>query len=372
MITCTVVDTITGVPQGQIQPATFSGGRVIDDPSSGKLQMALPAVPYTRAAMDNLTTKMARSVVFSINRVPLALMPFTDEDWSDDTHELDMSMDDVWFILGGRTTLGPNGYSGDQDTANKLWLQNISLPSIVGYLLAAGTDGPTANFGLPLHLPEGKITLALMDAIRQAGTAERKYEDHEFQFIAECLNELAKLGVEVDFEPRWSAAGNLELLARIGRMTGGTFSCNMTSEKPWLFNVRRRVNADKQANVIYSVGKGEDRDMRVTTSRAATSVPAREHAEPFKDIDDLAVLQAHSDAGLVTFNKPTTQWEMSMLADSTGINGPRIEDMRIGSTVSLYYKDHPRFPDGWTDLRLIGFTFDQTETIRLTLQPIGA
>lgn len=357
-----VVDTLTGVVQAPVVPASFSFDRAIN--SSGKGRATFLGGTVGSA----LLTPWSRTIVASRNGVAVGAGLIISTTADVDANMWTVEFADVRSILGRRTTFGSNGYSGNLTVNNSLPLLNQSLVSMPQWLIWSGTEGPTANYGLPIYIPEGLVTYGLIAGLPKAGSESRTYIDYEVRFVDEALDELQGAGLEIDFEPRWSAAGNLEWLMRVGTaLTGSTFEWNMTAPNPRLFGVKVTKDSAKQSNVVYSIGKGSEMDMRVTTSSAAPSGPALERAENYKDIDDMGVLQTHSNANLALYNRPTEQWSLSIFAGD-----PAVETMRLGSTLRLYFSGHPMVSDGWHDLRMIGFSADESEKITIDVQPIGA
>lgn len=360
-----IYDTITGVRQAGVEPVSNSMGRLLNTGSSGST-VVLPQEGVSRAQFRALTTPWARTLVKFWNGKPLFAHIITGRKWDVTAGRLTLDHSDVWALLGRRTTFGSNGYSGWLPENNRLEMINHSLASMPSWLLWAGTEGPTPNFDLPIYLPEGKITNALVHALPFAGSDSRTYWDYEVQFVEPAIKEIVAVGPDVDFEPR-IVDGFLQLHLRVGDLAGGFSDWNMASASPELFNVSETEDASKQANVVHAIGKGSEADMRVRTAQSSPSVPALERAVNYKDIDDLAVLQKHADADLATFNQPTRQWSASLFASS----GKGIDSMPLGHVLRLYFKDHAWEPDGWQNLRMVGFSTTENETVSLTIQPTG-
>lgn len=360
-----IVDTITGETLLPIQ-ATSTGSRAINGAGSGSASLVIQSSPFSKAQLKEILALDSSSIVTSRNGVDLYRAGVSEMAYT--FSQVTAAHKDIRANLLKRLTLGTNGYSGNLPENNRLPLLNMKLSHMPYWLLWSGIEGPTANYGLPININGQRITYALINGLDWAGTDNRTYWDYELKTIGSALSELADLGVETDFEPFRTSAGGSELNLRSGTLTGGFFDCNMTSPKPWLKLDRYRINADQRANVAHAVGKGSEMDMRVRTATTNPSVPASERVDSYKDIADLALLQKLAAANVATYSTPTEEWELSMLAS----DGPGIENIRLGSTLRLYFKDHEFISDGWKELRLIAYSFDSTETIKLTVQPIGA
>jgi hypothetical protein len=362
-----IYDTITGVRQGPVTPSKFTFSRRINEGGSGSMSLVIPVEDLTREQLRALFTPWARTVVAMWNGSPIYAGLITSSSRSGNTVTFDHK--DIRALLAKRSTFGSNGYSGDQTVNHSLPLENYPLAVIVAFLVWSATEGPTSNFGVPIYIAQGRITNALVHSLAHSGTNRREYFDYEFTFVGAAIQEIQDAGLEVDFQPRFSSAGALEYLMNAATtLPGPPFDFNMSAPEQVLFDVVGRVDGEKQSNVIYSVGKGSEMDMRVTTSRGTPSVPAMERKETYKEIDDLAVLQSHSDANLAAYKNPTTQFDMSIHAHAfTGI-----QDMPLGSVLTLEYRNDPWESDGQKAMRLVGFTGDMSTRIKLETQPGGA
>jgi hypothetical protein len=360
-----IVNTISGETLVPIQAAS-SGSRAIDGAGSGSASIVIPSSPFGKGELKEVLALDSSSIATSRNGVDLYRGSIRGLDYSRGT--VSAPHKDIRSDLVRRLTLGTNGYSGHLSENNRLPLLNMKLSHMPYWLVWAGIEGPTPNYGLPINVNGQRITFALINSLNWAGSDNRTYFDYELKTIGSALSELAELGVETDFEPFRTSAGGSELNLRSGVLTGGDFDCNMTAPKPWLKLERYRVNSDQRANVAHAIGKGSEMDMRVRSASTSPSVPASERVDSYKDIDDLALLTKLAAANVATYSTPTEEWELSMLAG----DGPGIENIPLGSTLRLYFKDHEFIADGWKELRLIAYNFDATEIIKLVVQPIGA
>lgn len=366
--TYAIHDTLSGDFLTHVALAENQMGRTLNGGQAGRSVMFRPE-GWSRENFRAMTTPWSRTLVKSLNGIPLAAQMITGRMWDFTAGSLELRHADLWTILSKRTTFGTNGYSGHLPIDNNLPLVGYSLASMPPWMIWAGTEGPTANFALPIYLPEGKLTHALINSLPHSGPHDRTIWDYEVVFVDDAIDEVVKMpdGPDVDFQPRFSSSNKLELLMRVGTLTGGTSDWVMSAAKPPLFGVTHDEDAEKQANVVYAIGKGSEAGMRVRTAQASPGVPALERAVNYKDIDDYGVLQSHANADLALFNQPTQQWGASMLSES----GKGLENMPLGHTMRLSFTDHDWEPDGFQPQRLIGFDTDETNTVTLALQPTG-
>jgi hypothetical protein len=359
-------DTISGVRQGPIVPASFTFSRKINDGGDGSMSLVIPVEGLTRDVLRGLMRKWSRTVVAMWNGYPIYAGIITRSVRKGNT--VTFTHKDVRALLGKRTTFGSNGYSGNQTINHNLPVENYPLSVIAAFLIWSSTEGPTPNYDLPIYIAQGKITNALVHSLPANGTHSRTYFDYEFTFIDEALSEIQDAGVEIDFQPRFSASGALEYLMRAEtKLTGTQLDFVMAAPELALLDVTETEDGEKQSNVLYSVGKGSEMDMRVTTSRADPSVPAMERAENYKEIDDTGILQTHSNENLATFRDPTVQFDTSILASAFA----DLQAMVLGSVLSLEYRDDAWEPDGNYPMRLIGFSGDMSHKVKLETQPGG-
>jgi hypothetical protein len=367
--TYTVVDTITGVPQGPLYPTSEPFERAVDEQAENQTTLPLEDSPFTAAELAQITEDWSRTIVISRKGTAMYAGIIVDFDWDEDSGMLTLEHIDYEFIFGSRSTMGSNGYSGDQPINNNLILANFALSAIPAWLVWASTEGPTANYALPIYDGANRITNAYLLSLSTPGTWTFEYWDYELPFVDEAYDKLRDLGLEITFQPRWSASRNLELELRTGKLTGNEYEFNLMAPKCALSRLRVRKVSRRKANVVYSVGKGSERDMRVTTSRAVPVGPALELAVSYKDVDDMVQLKAYSDSNLAKNRKAIVQWEFDIPVDF----GPGIEKIPFGSTFKVYSRGHKVVPDGWNDLRYLGFEIDPGSPVaRVTVQPNGA
>jgi hypothetical protein len=355
-----IVDTRTGVRQSVVFPSSGSWNRVLNAQGSGSHSFPNAIPIASRAAYRTLFRPWARTLVVSRNGVARYAGIITGYSFDWDSGMWQIQHADIRALLARRYTMGTNGYSGDT-ADNKLELINYTLASIVPWVVWAGTAGPTANYDLPILLADGGAV----------GTESRTYYDYNFTTLDSALDEITNLGPDVDFAPRWNTSGALYYQQIVGMplIAAGTWEWNLTAAEPGLFGVRVTVNATKQATVVFATGTGSEVDMQVKTARTDSDLPALERQSPYKGADHgLPALQAHANADLALYSKPTEQWSLSMLAGE----GPRIENVDLGFTARIWSKDLGGIPDGWTSLRLIGYSNDMSEKITFDVQPIGA
>lgn len=255
-----------------------------------------------------------------------------------------------------RTTFGQNGYNGELD--GRFVLQNQSLASIAGHLLWDVMQGPTGNWQLPLILPPRGMT----------GTEDRAY--HEFN-LPVIETELAAIqntegGPDIDFDPEWAEDNSLRWTSRVGDLSGATLEWNLTARESGLTDFGFVEDGNAQGSIFYAVGNGQDRDLKVATSKTtqASDEIALERIVQYSQERDRHVLSMRASEDLRTYKRPTRQYSFNMRAD----DDPNMRNIRLGQTLRTYSSGHPWLPDGWLDHRLVGFSGDLSNTVKLQLQ----
>jgi hypothetical protein len=362
-----IADTITGVIQAPIYPVSEPFKRAVDEQASNTTTLPIDASPFTASELDQMTEDWSRTILISRKGKVMYSGIILDFDWDEETGLLTLEHQDSEVIFGSRTTLGSNGYSGDKPINNNLILKNFALSAIPAWLVWASTEGPTANYGLPIYDGLNRITNAYLLSLSTPGTWSFEYWDYELPFVDEAFDRLRQLGLEITLEPR-VRNGLFELELRTGKLTGATYDFVLTAPKCPISKLRVRKTGRRRANVNYAVGKGSEMDMKLTTSRATPSGPALELAEAYKDVDDVGILQSHSNANLAKNNKALIQWDFDIPVDFAG----GIENIRFGSLFRIYAKNHKVIPNtasGWHEMRYLGFEIDpDSPTARVTVQ----
>lgn len=366
-----ICDTRTGVKQLQVFPSGGPFGRTLNAAGQGGSNtFQLGDRKLSREQWKDLTTPWRRELVRCWDDHPVYSGVITGRPYNRDTQTLTVNHADVRALLAKRYPFGVNSYYADGVAAppGKLVLTNLSLRAIAANVVQQGMVGPHPIYSLPIVLP----------SLTEAGPYSRTYFNYNFTTVPSALQELQDVdgGPDIDFAPRWSSSDTLEWVMRTGTptapaLTGGTFEFNLTSKNCPLTHVGVDEDGSKQVNGMFTIGKGSEEDMRVSGrgigDYGETVFPALDGTQPLKDIDDLGVLLGHSIAAINVQQDPTKQWEMSLLASGY----PGLNALTLGSTLRVYSKGDPWIDDGWTSLRLIGFSGDATETIALDVQPIG-
>lgn len=355
-----ICSTITGEKLVQVEPHQGSFSRKLNGVGSGSHEFVTStigvgaSVAARRISRNDLTRTWARTLVQCWDDKPLYAGIITGKEPKGDG--VTINTVELRELFKYRTTFGANGYSGFED--GKFVHKDQSLASIAGQLLWVLMVGRTANWQLPLILPPRGMV----------GTEDRDYHDFNLPVVETELAAIqnAEGGPDLDFEPSWNANGNLQWTSRVGDLSGNTLEWNLSVPQPPLTDFGFSEDGNAQGNVFYAVGNGSDRDLKVATSATllAADEPALERVVQHSQERKVPVLQGLANEDLRTFQKATRQYAFSMQAD--GRYGAA--NLRLGQTARTYTRGDDWLEDGWLNHRLVGFSGDLSNTIKLQLQ----
>lgn len=371
-----ICNTLTGDQLEQLPIASCTWGRQLNGTGTGQTVFPLRDRrpqgfgSITKAAIKDLTTKWARTIVKCWNGTPIYGGIIYKRAYDPSTGFLTISHSDFRLLLSRRTTLGTNGYSGMNPYPDGQFpLDSLDYESIVNGLTWVSTIGPTANFELPLFY--GSQTIA--------GPNSRQYWDYNLGFIDDLLTEVTNAdgGPDVDYQPVWND-GTLAWSTRTGtdaapQLVGNLYEFNQMADEPQLFGVTWTDDGSKQASESYAVGAGSERSMLVAVARNASAPIGLTRFTKYTDIDDMALLQGHANADLAAYQNGTIQWALSLWADGNPELGvPSLDQLRLGDRFAVYYRNDEFLDDGWSEaMRVIAITGDQTNKVTVQVQPDG-
>ncbi|TFC59403.1 MULTISPECIES: hypothetical protein [unclassified Cryobacterium] len=318
------------------------------------------------------------SIVTSWNKVPIYWGIIIGAKYNRAQKEWTVRHVDFRAILARRYTFGTNGYSGDT-ADNILNLAGFSLAAMIPWIIWAGTQGASSNYGLPIKAETG-IPLGSTWG-DQSGPYTRTFQDFNFTTVEDGLQEVQTMpnGPDVDLEPKLDAATNWYYISlRVGtpRLTGKTWWFDLDSDTPALTDVNLDIDGVKMRNVSFAIGIGAELLMPVKTARTVTSSVALEGQEQYKGKEDgVEALQAHADADLATYTDATEQWTATMftggLRDSQGVIAPNVNAFRMGDILMLHSTGDPLMDDGWSRHELVTLDGDIGDTFSPGFQLIG-
>ncbi|WP_183086322.1 hypothetical protein [Mycetocola tolaasinivorans] len=226
--------------------------------------------------------------------------------------------------------------------------------------------GDPERWNLPLVLPA--------DA---TGGVSRTFWNYEFWTIEQMLSELqnAEGGPDLDFDPRWSTAGTLEWVVRVGspRLSRGRVDWHVDASRSAVTDFDAAWNGQKSFSGVHTIGKGSEKKMPVGKAGAPIMPGGTvflDGAHPYKEISNLAQLNAQARSDAAAFGQITQQW--SFKVEGSGDRGlPAIGDISLGLAAALTFSSDPIFGPS-THLRyVISYSCDMTNIASVEVQDIG-
>lgn len=266
---------------------------------------------------------------------------------------------DIMSLLARRHYFGVGSY--DPTDAGVLRMVNMSLRGIIARLIYLGLVHPySAAWVMPVdvELPE-------------AGGLSREFFAYDFQSVEELISSLSQevAGPDIDLQPKDAADGTLRYDARIGSpfLTGPELPEHWWGGRNGLTNVELDWDAERAATGIFTLGRGDEEDMRVGSAAQPVSVGvSRDYSVSTPQIDDFGILDSRAAAELAAVSGPREQWSASV-----SVKDAPPDKIRLGSTTRFHVQNHPMLPDGPRQMRVIGYSAPlNSRRVRLDLEKV--
>lgn len=335
----------------------LSGGRALNKGADGAVSFRITDPRVRQLVSPAVVEPLERSLVIDWDGTPVYAGLILDSEHDVGGGLLNISSVDIWWIFQYRHVLAMHGAGAEKLT---LTYSGLSLPTIAKKVIQEGSDAaPLDRYALPI-VWEADL----------AGSYSREYFGYKLPSVADALDELMKTdgGPDIDFVPQWNSARELELVMRSGTLTVGLFELDTTVAKSDVVGLKARKSAAKVTNKVIGAGEGSGEDILVKAeeSFAGANYPALERVVSYQGISDVNQLSARARADLATSNEPTVQISFKI---PTG-GSVKITDLTLGGTARLKTRDVWHMPDGWSDWRLISYSFDR-DFITPQFQPVG-
>ncbi|MBB5159906.1 hypothetical protein [Saccharopolyspora phatthalungensis] len=262
----------------------------------------------------------------------------------------------------------PNGTAAITDPSEDCIYSDRTLRGIMRAMVLdnLSQDG----FMLPLDLPA-----------TETGTATRTYYGYELTTVWERMQDLTNVidGPEFDFQPYFVSGTNM---VRWQMLIGGPLLGNQQTTAVWdyggaLGSIDVDVNGSTSpAARVWVKGSGTDRSL--LTGYAEDTSLVQQGFPPIDYVDsehtsatEQSTLEDYADADLAAFRFPTEQWTCSVRIDGarfqeTGVEiSPALGNWQLGDAPTFYVSGHPWLPDGGYRRRIIGFSGDGPEHVKL-------
>lgn len=347
-------DTTTGEVLGCIPADSFSWDRVLNSGGSGQASFKLGDPLFRELNIHSLVDLVRRTLVLDWDGWPVYAGILWRQEYDRDSQTLTVNHSDLWSILAKRLMVSQNT-SGVEKT--KLEFKNISVSTVVKRTAQTGTsDLPMVYWG------------------DFEGDRDAVFEGYMLKSVADAIQEQIDQpdGPDVDFRPIWGPNG-LQWQMRSNQQFG-TYTWNMSAAQSGVSGLKVISDATKISNNVFAVGQGTEKDSIIRANPAPSPYPLLQSTAPYKGEKNIAKLDGFVQEEQRIYATPTSQWSFNMLA--SGGNGlakdlTKVTDLRLNGVLSLYEKDDPWIPDGTSSHRLIRYSGDLTEKVKLEFQPTG-
>ncbi|MBP2341129.1 hypothetical protein JOF41_007383 [Saccharothrix coeruleofusca] len=265
-----------------------------------------------------------------------------------------------------RRVLKTAGVTTGLAAAAPMTISGVALPTVIKYLLLAGTLDPYCE--LPIVLPATDIP----------GTESRTYLSVDLRYIGQEVSDLSGLdnGPEVDFSPRLTVDSvgreKVEHVVRIGNPT-----LDVVGGEPWTWDYgqsllslptssdssRMGFRAWARGNVsqgLTPIGYAEDPTL------PAAGWPQLDIVATASDETDQAVLNALATGQVTLLGRPVATWEATVLTDPGGSDAwPSLAAIIPGGWGVFGVYGHRTVPDGDYRWRVLGYTNADVDRVKL-------
>ncbi|WOH20122.1 hypothetical protein IRJ34_07300 [Paenarthrobacter sp. GOM3] len=351
------VSTSTWGDRIEVPADTFSGGRQLNATSPGAATFLTKNAKVREVVTPVTMAKLRRALVVEWNRIPVYAGLIVDTDRDVFTGVLEVQLADLWWIWKSRHVLPMHG-AGVEKLPPLVFTGHLA--TIAKKAIQEGMDAaPLARYDLPIVWEDDL-----------PGPYTREYYGYKFPSVADALDELIKTdgGPDIDFPPQWAPDFKLQWAMRSGNLVGGYWEWDATTKKTDIIGIKEKGSGANVANKVIGTGEGSGEDILVKAeeSFATSDFPALERVVSYSGISNRDQLAARARADVEAQNEPTQQLSVSIRPD--GAVAP--SELLLGGTVRVNLKEAFYVPNGWSDWRLLGFTFSE-DSVDLQLQQQG-
>jgi hypothetical protein len=237
-----------------------------------------------------------------------------------------------------------------------LTYSSVSLSMLIKQAIYQGQND-ASRFNLPIVLPA--------DAV---GSYSRSYDPWNLPTVASVLDDITSTenAPDMDLNPRWTDAGQIEWVLLSGNLTSGTWDWELDTPLSTASNLKIRRDGTGMANRIAAVGEGSEKKMLLSVadgSASSTFLPL-DKVVSYKDEKVQANLAARARADLAKFSKATEQVSMDVqMNEDFSVN-----QLSLGGTVNWHLKNDLFLAPGWRSSRLIEYSGDLSLSVHLEFQ----
>jgi len=348
-------DTVTGTRLQKLpQPAAFSWARALNEGSGGSATIPLRAANFAGLNLKSLSTPLARTWVLDWDGSAVYAGIIEDRIYNHKAGTLTLPHSDLWTILDRRLAID------HREPVAKVVHQSftsLSSATVAKKMTQLGIAG----------LSDMNMLLPITFSADSSGPITRKYYGYHFAWLGDVLRDLMNEdgGTDIDFRPRW-LANKLDWQMRTGSLTSGTFEWHLGVDKSGTIGLTVTEDSSKVATASYAIGEGSEVDKLARSRRVIDPpIPFLDRITALSTEDNEDALTRYAIGDLAAFQKPTEQWGFSTMASGT----PAVSDLLLGGSAKTWVQEDPWLSTGWHNNRIIGFSGDLSEKVKLQLQP---
>lgn len=346
------VDTRTGQKQSIIPVTGFTWTCALNQGSGGTASVNLNSENAKGFDWWGLLDVVRRTLVIEWDGAPIYAGIIWSWDYDYSTKRLSLNHSDLWSLLSRRMLFT----SYTDLMKQKFTLASKSLWDLARGVVEAGTAGA---YSLPIFY-QGTT----------GGTRSRTWYGYELPVVMDELQKIidAEGGPDVIFDPRWSTDGTkLEYLMWDAEQgVNGLVPVNLSANQKMLYDLKIKRDATDVATVVIGTAEGSEQDLEYeVASTGSTLYPhlVKDHSMPQEK--SLQMLYDRTWAELDVSGGPVEQWSANMNASDAF----RVSSLKLGRRFDVYSYGDPLVPDGHIDLKVIQFSGDLSETVKLEFHP---
>ncbi|MGV2853776.1 hypothetical protein ACNPON_18510 [Glutamicibacter sp. AGC13] len=348
------VDTRSGQKQSVIPVTGFTWMNALNQGSGGSATVLLNDQRMAGLNFRDLFDLVRRTLVIEWDGHPVYAGVIWDWTYDYDSKRLSINHSDIWSILSRRFLFTANFSTYAE---NKLTLASQSLWDLARGVVEQGLSG-TGN-SLPIFM-QGTT----------GGSHTRTWYGYEIPVVLEELEAIMETegGPDVAFVPRWSDDGSkLEWLMYDGIEVGGMIPVNLSANQKMLHGVKVKLDGNELSNLVIGTGEGAERRLMTAYKLMSGAAYPRLFSDAsFPKEKVQATLQARTNAESDLRGVPTEQWSANMNASDAF----RVTMVKLGRPFEIYTHGDPLLPNGQRRFRVIQYSGDLSETVKLELQEV--
>lgn len=355
MWTAKIHDTISGSPIIPVELSDVQWDRRLAGTgrAGSVIQLGDQEHLFDHATVEDICTTNARTLVLSDGDHVVYAGLVLGGEYERATGRLELKHVELRHIWSQRMTFGVYNYQ-DGD----LTVSGRSHGGAVRAIVARGMQWG-GIWPLPVDLPPDGV-----------GGFSAEWKNYQALLIEDLLQQVEKEGVEVDFRPYLTAAGNLRWETRVGSpITGATTVLNVTAPESPVVGLKVKFDGSKQLTGVFYGGNGTEADMLTagTAGYPGPLSPVRDAFRSAKDVTDLTRLQALAAADLAANRAPIRQLSFEVVVGEA----LSAADVQPGSIVPLEFYGDSFMSDGAYPHRVVAVSGGTGNRLRLEVQKHG-